>query len=171
MSILMFRAGQCAFSQISDNLKLVSWILRYAHCTQTASTFTRSQSIGAPLNVVELQICIMDPQLTNAAALWCCDVNIDKTSAEFFSALLNRCHKELRQFWRPKVIQPSTCKVHQLSNTLLRELQWLAHTQNKVRTHWSAILHCVFMKCLVLSTLFIGILVKGLYFELTCPLQ
>ncbi len=70
-------------------------------------------SIEQLWDVVEWEIRIMDVQPTNLLQLRDAVMSIWTTiSEECFQHLLNLCHKELRQFWRQKGVQPGTSKVY-----------------------------------------------------------
>ncbi len=84
------------------------WFLEHdnVHFTQMASTITRSQSNRVPLGcggTGDLHHgCVADK---SAATAWCYHVNMDQNLWGMFP-------KELRQFWRQKVVQPGTSKLY-----------------------------------------------------------
>ncbi len=84
------------------------WFLEHdnVHFTQMASTITRSQSNRAPLGCGGTgdlhHVYVADK---SAATAWCYHVNMDQNLWEMFP-------KELRQFWRQKVVQPGTSKLY-----------------------------------------------------------
>jgi len=92
-------AGQCTMSQSSNHFKLVSWTSQWVHCPKMAPTVTRSQPNRASLGCGGTGMCI--PQIS---------INCKILSYQYgptfpknaFSALLNQCHAELREFWRRK---------------------------------------------------------------------
>ncbi len=99
-------------SQSSNYLRLVSWTWQWVHFTQMASTVTRSQSNRAALGCGgkgdSYHGCAADK---SAATAWCCQYG-PKSLRKVSNTLLNLCHKEIRQFWLQKGVQPGTCKVY-----------------------------------------------------------
>ncbi len=100
-------------SQSSNHLRLVSWT-QWVHFTQMASTVTRSQSNRAPLGCAGTgdshHGCAVDKFIFVCVMLSC--QYGPKSLRNVSSTLLNLCHKELKQFWRPKEVQPGTSKVY-----------------------------------------------------------
>lgn len=40
-----------------------------------------------------------------AQTVWCCCINMDQNLMKVFSTLLNRCHEELKPFWKQQGVQ------------------------------------------------------------------
>ncbi len=109
-----FLQDNTTISQSSNHLRLVSWTWQWVHFTQMASTVTRSQSNRAPLGcggtgdsyswMCSRQIC------RNCVMLSCQYGPISQRNVS--NTLLNRCHKDVRQFWRQKGSNPGTSKVY-----------------------------------------------------------
>jgi len=85
-----------------NHFKLVSWTWQWVHCTKMAPTVTRSQPNRASLSFVPW---MSIPQISNNCKMLSYQYGTYLKNA--FSALLNQCHVELRQFWRRKRVKHS----------------------------------------------------------------
>ena len=116
--LMLLPAGKRAVFQSSNHLKLVSWTWRWVHCTQLASTVTRSKSYGAPLGCGgprgSHHGCAADK---SAATMLSCQYG-PKSLRDVSSTLLSLCPEDLKPFWRQKGVQPGTSQVYQIKWTV-----------------------------------------------------
>ncbi len=113
-------------------------------------------------DVVERDIRIMDVQPTNLQQLmlygcwWMLSChNGPKSLRNVSNTLLNLCHKELRQFWRQKGVQPGTSKVYLI--------KWPVslYINTNVWCHMKEILKCLkYLKIILTNNLTVFIIIQ-----------